>query len=164
MKRMIYLMLAALFVGLTGCGGPKVAATAIDRQTTDSVIVVETLRDTVVRIEADSSLLRALVECDSLGQAHLRELLEYQAGDRLKPPQVVIRDNVLTATAEVDSMAIYLRLKDRYEERFRTDRKTETVYVETNKLTWFQTLFYRLGLVLTAAAVGWTIYKLAKRR
>lgn len=126
--------------------------------------VVETLRDTVVRIEADSSLLRALVECDSLGQAHLRELLEYQAGERLKPPRVAIRDNVLTATAEVDSLSIYLRLKDRYEERFRRDQERETVYVETHKLTWFQTLFYRLGLVLTAAAVGWTIYQLARRK
>ncbi len=126
--------------------------------------VVETLRDTVVRIEADSSLLRALVECDSLGQAHLRALLDYQAGERLNPPQVAIRDNVLTATAEVDSLSIYLRLKDRYEERFRRDQERETVYVETHKLTWFQTLFYRLGLVLTTAAVGWTIYQLARRK
>ena len=47
-----------------------------EKQTTDSVVIREILRDTVVTVEADSSLVRALVECDSLGRARLRELRE----------------------------------------------------------------------------------------
>lgn len=151
-------------MSLTGCGSPKIIAAATDRQATDSVVIREVVRDTVVTVRADSSLLRALVECDSLGQIHLLELLEYRAGERLKPPQVAIRDNVLTAVAEVDSMAIYLTLKDRYEERIGREESVTTRYVESNKLTWIQALFYRLGLVMTAAAVGWVIYKLARIR
>ncbi len=124
--------------------------------------VVETLRDTVVRVEADSSLLRALVECDSLGRAHLRALLDYQAGERLNPPRVELRDNLLTATARVDSQAIYLTLKERYKEAVKRETVTMTRYVETHKLTGFQTFFYRLGLVVTAAGLvfaGFKIYK-----
>lgn len=139
-------------------------AAAIDRQATDSVVVREVVRDTVVTVAADSSLIRALIECDSIGQAHLKQLEEYRAGERLKPPRIEICDNVLTATAEIDSMAIYLTLKDRYKEQVRVEEKTVTRFVETNKLTWIQTLFYRLGIVMTAAAIGWTIYNLAKRK
>ncbi len=141
-------------------------AASTDRTNSDSVVIRETVRDTVVMIQADSSLIRALVECDSLGQAHVRQLLEYQAGERLKPPQIVIRDNVLTATAEIDSLAIYMQLKDRYKEAVRREIVTVTQYVETNKLTWWQTLFHRLGII-TALVVpvlaGLKIYKLIKR-
>lgn len=132
------------------------------KEQADSVRVVETLRDTVVRIEADSSLLRALVECDSLGQAHLRELAEYRAGNRLPPPKVSIRDNVLTATASVDSMAIYLTLKDRFTESTKIEREVVTQTVEVNRLTWWQTLWMRAGQILTAAAallIGWKLLK-----
>lgn len=162
---MIYL-LAALLLILTGCGSHKMLAASTDRQTTDSVVIRETVRDTVVTVEADSALIRALVECDSLGQAHLRQLLEYQAGDRLKPPRVAIKNNVLTATAKIDSLAIYMQLKDRYQEAVKRETMTVTQYVETNKLTWWQALFHRLGII-TAIVVpllaGFKIYKLIKR-
>ena len=127
-------------------------------QSTDSVVVREVLRDTVVTVEADSSLLRALVECDSLGQAHLRQLAEYRAGDRLPPPKVSIRDNVLTATAAVDSMAIYLTLKDRFTESTKIEREVVTQPVEVHRLTWWQTRWMLAGQMLTAAAeplIGW---------
>lgn len=125
--------------------------------------VVETLRDTVVRLAADSSLLRALVECDSLGQARLRELEEYRAGDRLPPPSVTIRDNILTATARVDSMAIYLTLKDRYSEAVQVEREVVTQTVEVNRLTGWQRFWMRLGQLLAAAGAGIVAWKLLKR-
>ena len=131
-------------------------------QSTDSVVVREVLRDTVVTVEADSSLLRALVECDSLGQAHLRQLAEYRAGDRLPPPKVSIRDNVLTATAAVDSMAIYLTLKDRFTESTKIEREVVTQTGEVNRPAGGQTLWMRADQILTAAAarlIGWKLLK-----
>lgn len=139
-------------------------ATSSDRSQTDSVRVVETLRDTVVRLAADSSLLRALVECDSLGQARLRELEEYRVGDRLSPPSVTIRDNVLTATARVDSMAIYLTLKDKLKEVIKIEREVVTQMVEVNRLTWWQTLWVRVGQIAIAVAAAVAAWKLIKRR
>lgn len=128
--------------------------------------VTERLRDTVVRVEADSAMLRALIECDSLGQAHIRELLRYRAGQRVEPPRVEIRDNVLTATARVDSQAIYLALKDRYAEKIARTNRSEVRTVEVNRLTWWQTLWCRLGQILFAAGAilgGCKLYKLIKR-
>ncbi len=111
------------------------------KESRDSVFVREILRDTVVRIEADSSLIQALVECDSLGQAHLSRIIEYESGDRAKPPVVMITDNVLTAKAVVDSMEVYMTLKDRYEEH----RVDIVRTVEVNRPTAWQKVRMRLG-------------------
>lgn len=119
----------------------------------DTVIVVETLRDTLIRVDADSSMIQALIECDSLGRTHLKQLVSYQAGDRLKPPEITIKDNIITASARVDSLNIYLQLKDRYKEV----RKAEiiTKVVEVNKLTRWQRFIYTLGCVALGAVVVW---------
>jgi len=124
---------------------------------TDTVIIRETLRDTLIRIERDSSMVRALVECDSTGRAYLKELLQYQAGERLKPPRITLQDNVLTATASADSMAIYLTLKDRYEHKISDKSETETVVVEVNKLTRWQTFWMMLGRICAVVISLWLI-------
>ena len=138
----------------------------VSRSDTSAIVTVtERIRDTVVKIEADSAMLRALIECDSLGQAHIRELLRYRSGQRVEPPQVEIRDNVLTATARIDSQAIYLALKDRYVEKDTRTSHTEVRTVEVNRLTWWQKLWCRLGQILFTAGVilgGCKLYKLIK--
>ena len=114
----------------------------------DSEVTVETLRDTVVTVKADSALIRALIECDSLGQAHIRQLVEYRAGERLRPPKIDIKDNVLTAAAQVDSMAIYLQLKDRLQVREHNKSEIKVIHqtVETNRLTWWQKWLLWIGV------------------
>ena len=62
------------------------ARSPFGRVATDTVTVTEQVRDTVVVLERDQSMLRALLECDSVGQVQMRRLMEYQAGNRLKPP------------------------------------------------------------------------------
>lgn len=133
------------------------------RQTTDSVVIRETVRDTIVTVERDSALVRALVECDSLGQAHIKQLLEYESGRRLTPPVVHIRDNVLTAAAKVDSLAIYLKLKDKYKEAVRYDTRVITQTVEVNRLTGWQKTFYRLGQIFTLALLARGAFRIYKR-
>lgn len=107
-------------------------------------------------------MIRALLECDSLGQVRIRELLEYRAGDRVKPPRLTLENNVLTATAETDSLSIYLQLRDRYERLVSKSDTTETVIVEVNRLTWWQTLWITAGKILSAALALWTAIKLLK--
>jgi hypothetical protein len=129
-------------------------------------VIRETVRDTVVTVKADSSLIRALLECDSLGQVRLKELLDYQAGERLKPPDVDITDNVLTAKAQVDSMNIYLQLRDRYERHTITQTQTdkEIIEVEVNRLTWWQGLWVKLGKSLSGALAAGLLFKLFKSK
>ena len=152
---------------LTACVAGRTMTASTDLQQTDSVIVRETLRDTVVSIAADSSLVRALIECDSTGRAYLRQLEEYRAGARLPPPELSIdTNNVLTATAAIDSMEIYLTLKARHREDTSIHREVVTPGVEVNHLTWWQTPWIRLGQILAVAGVavgGFRLFKLVKR-
>ncbi|MFI3322093.1 MAG: hypothetical protein R3Y50_06165 [Rikenellaceae bacterium] len=132
-------------------------------QTIDTVKVVETLRDTVVRVEADSSLIRALIECDSVGEARLKDLIEIESGRNLKPPSLQLENNILTAKVNIDSMDIYLTYKERYKEAQRVETITKTI--EVNRLTRWQKWMTTLGTVALGAIVAFiaiTIFKLLK--
>lgn len=158
----MFLVLLALALA-TGCRTVRLTSSS-ETSTTDSVEIRETIRDTIITVKADNSLVRALLECDSLGQVRMKELLEYRAGYRLKPPNVAIDNNVLTASAQVDSMSIYLQLKDRFEKHTsaQAQRNKETVTVEVNRLTWLQKLWIKLGQGLSGVFVASALLKLFK--
>lgn len=141
-----------------GCAPVK----TMTRSMSDSVVVRETVRDTVIELSPDSSLVRALIECDSLGRARLSELLYYRAGDRISPPVITMVDNILTAKAQVDSFKIYARLKDRYEEHRTSETVVETV--EVNKLTTWQKVRLRLGEAMMVAVALWIVRSVKKVR
>ena len=128
----------------------------------DSLVIREVVRDTVVSLQPDSSLVRALLECDSLGQVHIKELTAYKSGQRLRPPDLSVKDNVLTATSYLDSLSIFLQLWDRYTEAYHDQEKVQVV--EVNRLTWWQKMWVGWGKIaagLGAAGIG---YKLIKRK
>ena len=159
MKHLILL----LFVGTLLCGCRSSKPLYANETVRDSIVVTEVVRDTVINNESDISILRALIECDSLGQARLSRLLDYESGKRTKPPMVSIGGNVLTAKSVVDSMSIYLELKDRYEEHYKTTSKVSVI--ETNRLTGWQTLRLRLGeLFIVTAAGGLVLLVIRKYR
>ena len=114
---------------------------------TTTETVVETLRDTVVEISPDSSLLIALLECDSAGNVLIDRINELQAGKRLLPPQIDIKDNILTATAKVD--------------RYRESATSQTIIV--NKLTKFQRTCVWGFWVLVVLIGIYMIFKIRKR-
>ncbi len=122
--------------------------------------VTERVRDTVVVVERDQSMIRALLECDSLGQVRTKELLEYKAGNRLHPPDFQLQDNILTATATCDSLEIYMQLKDRYEQHLSTRQIVQTI--EVNRLNGWQKMWMRVGQVLTVALLIFGAFKIRK--
>lgn len=137
-------LLAIVFI-LSSCSSVRPITVSTTQK--DSIYIKEVLRDTIVRVETDSSMIQALIECDSLGRAHLKQLISYVNGERLNPPTIVIKDNILTSTVKTDSLAIYLALKDTY----KTDVKvrTETKIVEVNILTWWQRYWIKSGKIVT---------------
>lgn len=143
-------------VFLMGCKATQ--PIIIENRTTDSVFVKEVTRDTIIKLERDSSTLKALVECDSMGNAYIKRILELENGNRLTAPSITITDNVLNATAKVDSQAIYLALKDTY--TVETKETIKTQIVETNVLTWWQKLWCTLGKVLSGVVVVYVVVKL----
>lgn len=150
-------------LSLTGCRATKPLSEKEYVTKTDSVLVRETLRDTVVRIRADSASIRALLECDSLGRVRMRELLSLKASGRMPPPTISIKDNVIHVQAKVDSMSVYLALKDRYQTRIRSDtsirERVVPVYVQR---TWQKFLCWS-GALLWLLLLGWLGFRAYKR-
>ena len=142
-------------------------------QTTTTVehfeVVKEVVRDTVVQVQPDSSILQALIKCDSTGRARLQEIQTLKESARLQQSIKMEADplpyqpTVITVTATVDSMGIYLTYKDRFKESVET-REIETIIEkEVNILHWWQKLLMWIGGIVITITVGWIIGRLATR-
>ena len=142
-------------------------------QTTTTVehfeVVKEVVRDTVVQVQPDSSILLALIKCDSTGRARLQEIQTLKESARLQQSIKIEADplpyqpTVITVTATVDSMGIYLTYKDRFKESVET-REIETIIEkEVNILHWWQKLLMWAGGIVITITVGWIIGRLATR-
>lgn len=170
MNRILIIIAFYATITLSSCCAHRIAGNTEASRTDSSTVITKTemIRDTVVRIAPDSAIVKALLECDSVGHIRMTRLLEYEAGERVKPPRIDITDNVLTASAHVDSMGIYMKLHDRLEQERTTitDSKQSETIIEVNRLTWWQTFWMRLGHILSATvilATGWKIFKLIKK-
>ena len=142
-------------------------------QTTTTVehfeVVKEVVRDTVVQVQPDSSILQALIKCDSTGRARLQEIQTLKESARLQQSIKMEADplpyqpTVITVKAIVDSMGIYLTYKDRFKESVET-REIETIIEkEVNILHWWQKLLMWAGGIVITITVGWIIGRLATR-
>ena len=142
-------------------------------QTTTTVehfeVVKEVVRDTVVQVQPDSSILQALIKCDSTGRARLQEIQTLKESARLQQSIKMEADplpyqpTVITVTATVDSMGIYLTYKDRFKESVET-REIETIIEkEVNILHWWQKLLMWAGGIVITITFGWIIGRLATR-
>ena len=142
-------------------------------QTTTTVehfeVVKEIVRDTVIQVQPDSSILQALIQCDSTGRARLQEIQTLKESARLQQSIKMQADplpyqpTVITVKATVDSMGIYLTYKDRFKESVET-REIETIIEkEVNILHWWQKLLMWAGGIVITITVGWIIGRLATR-
>jgi hypothetical protein len=154
-------MAASIFLSSACCrhvAAPQIIERKIIR---DSVI--ERIRDTLVKAPPDSSWLRALLECDSVGNVRLKELLDYKAGQRSAPPTVRINNNVLTALSLSDSLNIYVKMKERHRWTVEDNIKTVTETIEVNKITSMQNFWIILGKIFASisfALMGFGAWKI----
>ncbi len=114
--------------------------------TEHTVTVTETIRDTIIQVQPDSSIVQALIKCDSTGRARLDEIRTLKESARVQQT-LALKDNRLTAKAVVDSMGIFLT----YKERYREDQKVQVVETviekEVNVLKWWQKVLMTIGIV-----------------
>ena len=132
-------------------------------------VVKEVVRDTVIQVQPDSSILQALIQCDSTGRARLQEIQTLKESARLQQSIKMEADplpyqpTVITVKATVDSMGIYLTYKDRFKESVET-REIETIIEkEVNILHWWQKLLMWVGGIVLAITVGWIIGRFTTR-
>ena len=128
-------------------------------QTTTTVehfeVVNEVVRDTVVQVQPDSSILQALIKCDSTGRARLQEIQTLKESARLQQSIKMEADplpyqpTVITVKATVDSMGIYLTYKDRFKESTEVREIKTIIEKEVNILYWWQKVLMWIGIVFS---------------
>lgn len=147
---------------VTACS-PKVYPPQISEDVRENIVEKEVPRDTVVVIRPDSTILSALVECNARGEARLLEIEQLRNSLRAQTT-LSLEDNRLEVKTVVDSMEIYLTLRDRFKETDRSKTITITEEVEVNVLHWWQEVLIRVGAAFLAVLVLWIMFKLLKPR
>jgi hypothetical protein len=151
--------LAALLAIPQGCC-PKLYPHTTEN-TEHIVTVTETVRDTVIQVRPDSSIVQALIRCDSTGRARLEEIQTLRQSERLRQT-ITLQDNHLTAKATVDSMGIYLTYKNRYREEQKVQTIETVIEKKVNILRWWQEALMWAGAAALIAAVLLAAVKLTK--
>ena len=144
-------VLAALLAIPQGCC-PKLY-THTTENTERIVTVTETIHDTVIQVQPDSSIVQALIRCDSTGRARLEEIQTLRQSERLRQT-ISLQDNRLTAKATVDSMGIYLTYKDRYREEQKVQTIETVIEKKVNILRWWQKALMWAGVASTILLLG----------
>lgn len=167
MKRTIIAMAAIL--SLQSCCHKLYPHTAEVTEKTESV--TETIRDTVIMVQPDSSIMQALIQCDSTGRARLQEIKALKESARMQqtismePEPQPYKPTVITVKATVDSMGIYLSYKERYKETAQIQKIETVIEKEVNVLKWWQKLFITLGILfICLVAIKISVKILTKNR
>ena len=164
MKRTIIAMAAIL--SLQSCCHKLYPHTTEVTEKTESV--TETIRDTVIMVQPDSSIIQALIQCDSTGRARLQEINALKESARLQqtismePEPQPYKPTVITVKATIDSMGIYLTYKERYKETAEIQKIETIIEKEVNVLKWWQKLFIWLGSISTILIILTLVYALVK--
>ena len=127
--------------------------------------VTEILRDTVIMVQPDSSILQALVQCDSTGRARLQEINALKESARLQqtikidPDPEPHKPTVITIKTQVDSMGIYLIYKERYKETAEIQQIETVIEKEVNILKTWQKVLMWLGAISVIIVIGYLLIK-----
>ena len=126
------------------------------------VVVTETIRDTVIQIRPDSSIVQALIMCDSTGRARLEEIRTLKESARIRQT-LALKDNKLTAKSVVGSMGFYLTYKERYLEEQKVQVVETIIEKEVNVLKWWQKSLMWMGAVSTLIFLTSLAFKLIRQ-
>ena len=127
--------------------------------------VTEILRDTIIMVQPDSSILQALVQCDSTGRARLQEINALKESARLQqtikidPDPKPHKPTVITIKTQVDSMGIYLIYKERYKESAELQQIETVIEKEVNILKTWQKVLMWLGVISVIIVIGYLLIK-----
>lgn len=115
-------------------------------------VVKEVVRDTVIQVQPDSSILQALIQCDSTGRARLQEIQTLKESARLQQSikmesePLPYQPTAITVKTVVDSMGIYLTYKDRFKESTEVHEIETIIEKDVNVLHWWQKILITLGI------------------
>ena len=165
-KIIVFLILSALVVS---CMTEKQARSKypctgsvsfkVHRDTTYVPCVVEN------KIPPDSAWLKALVQCDSNGEAYIKEIQQMKNGKNTTAFVHIDKGNILVAGAKVDSFAVYTSYKKQYihetDQQVITLAPAQVKYVPkaTEFFAWSGGVFWLILLLI----VGIKLFTLIKK-
>ncbi|MGP1500750.1 MAG: hypothetical protein ACTTJM_03080 [Bergeyella cardium] len=169
----IFFWLILLIFCIIGCKTYKEPA-----KTTGKEIITRTIkevqRDTIVKIEADSSFYQAYIECRDgkpkiINNPNIGRELKTKAGKNLKPPSVQLSDKgTLNIKCEELERQLKVALK---EKQVLEEKSKETTIIPQPKiikekipLTFWEELWIRLGKLLAIISLIYIGLKLPWRR
>ena len=129
-------------------------------ETTKTITIKEVVRDTVFKTEKDSSYYKAYLDCVN-GKVVIKSALTpkggitTKAGSYLKPPKVVVHDNILTVDCNAEAQKLFAKWKDTYITENAQTIKQIPYPVET-PLTWWQKTEIILGRIFLGLIVLFT--------
>lgn len=125
----IVLLFVSLIV-LASCGSSK--PTIIETKESNSV-VTQTIHDTIVKIEKDSSSYKALLDCQN-GKIIIKQVTQAEPGRILKSPRVRLEGSALIVDCEARAQQAVLH----YINTHRVDTAIHTIPIKVNELTSWQ--------------------------
>ena len=131
--------------------------------TEHTITVTETIRDTVIQVQPDSSIVQALIKCDSTGRARLEEIRTLKESARVRQT-LALKDNKLTAKTVVDSMGVFLTYKELYREEQKIQVVETIIEKEVNVLIWWQIALIWIGTAALVFVLGKIIAILILRK
>ena len=158
MKRWFFIIICVCLF-FAGCS-PHIVPVQTKATDTVRVTVHEKIRDTIIRIEPDSSIVKALIECDSSNRAHITDMRMTRS--KHITTDVTIADNTLSVRSVTDSLRIYLALRDRYEKSESVSRTEQINIVEVNRLYRWQKALMYCGVAMLLTIICITIKKILK--
>lgn len=126
--------------------------------------ITEVVKDTIYKIEADSSFYNAYVDCvngipvlitNEMPSLGTKTLLKPKSGKYLEVPKVNLQNGLLTVNCEAKAQELFKQWREKYINE--NSKETATVYVE-KPLKWFQKLLMWTG-VLWLCLIGINIIK-----
>lgn len=149
---LFFCLLATTLVACKSAG--VVPPTTIE--TTNTVTKTEVVRDTVFKIQKDSSYYKAYLECVN-GKVVINPQAkpESKKGKHLKPPKVNIKDNIITVDCDAEAQELFAQWKDIYIKEHQL--KIEKIpYPVPAQLSYWQKTQIILGrlLILIAVLIG----------
>ncbi len=159
MKRII--LLASIVAIVQGCS-PKLYPHKTESNE-HTITVTETIRDTIIRVQPDSSIVQALIKCDSAGRARLEEIRTLKESARVQQT-LALNDNRLTTKAVVDSMEIYLTYKERHTEEQKIQTIEAIIEKEVNVIKWWQKTLMWIGVTAVSVFLLFLIVCILRRQ
>lgn len=130
--------------------------------------ITEVKRDTIVKVEADSSFYESLIECQNgkpilIHPQSIKGETLLVSGKNLQPPNVVLDDTgKLKISCEYLQNQLNITLREKQILESKLSEKTITQppeYIE-KQLSWWQKLWLNLGKILSAAVLIYFITKI----